>query len=97
MYFDNRNDYGLGDQPNGRKNIVFNGLLDVEIYMDQPEEFIQCEREHLVYKFKKVLYKLKQPPKEWYHYIDSFFINDGFIGAKRIICCMSNKRVSICW
>ena len=46
-----------------------NGVLEVEIYMDQLEGFIQKGKEHLMYK---------QSPIEYYHHIHSFFINEGF-------------------
>lgn len=87
-----RNDHGLG---NGRKDNVLIGVLEVEIYIDRPEGFVQEGKEHLVCKLKKALYGLKQLLRAWYHCIDSFFINKVFVGAKRIVCCTSNKRVSI--
>ena len=55
-----------------------NGVLEVEIYMDQLEGFIQKGKEHLMYKLKKILYRFKQSPIEYYHHIHSFFINEGF-------------------
>ena len=36
--------YGLGDAPNGCKNGVLNGILEVDIYMDEPEGFVQEEK-----------------------------------------------------
>ena len=42
------------------KAILFNEMWEVEIYMDQPEEFVQERNENLVCKLKKVLYGLKQ-------------------------------------
>ena len=55
-----------------------NGVLEVEIYMDQLEDLIQKGKKHLVCKFKKVLYMLNQSLMMWYHYIVFFFINEGF-------------------
>jgi hypothetical protein len=40
-----------------------NGTLDVEIYTEQPPGFTQKGKEHLVCRFKKSLYGLKQSPK----------------------------------
>ncbi len=60
------------------KTAFLNGVLEVEIYMDQPEGFVQKGKEHLVCKLKKALYGLKQSPRAWYHRIDSFFIKEGF-------------------
>jgi hypothetical protein len=48
--------------------------------------------------------KIKQSLRVWYHCIDfylySYFINvflstRGFVRAKQIICCASNKRVNV--
>jgi len=60
------------------KTAFLNGMLEVVIYMDQPEGFVQKGKEHLVCKLIKALYGLKQSPRAWYHRIDSFFINEGF-------------------
>jgi hypothetical protein len=60
------------------KTAFLNGVLEVVIYMDQPEEFVQKGKEHLVCKLIKALYGLKQSPRAWYQRIDSFFINEGF-------------------
>ena len=42
------------------KTVFLNGELDVEIYMKQPEGFVQKCREHLICKLRKLLYGLKQ-------------------------------------
>ena len=44
------------------KTAFFHGDLDKEIYMEQPEDFEQKGKEHLVCKLKKSLYGLKQEP-----------------------------------
>ena len=42
-----------------------NGKLEDEIYMEQPEGYVQSGKEHLVCKLKKSLYGLKQSPRCW--------------------------------
>lgn len=42
-----------------------NGKLKEEIYMQQPPEYSEQGKEHLVYKLKKSLYGLKQSPRCW--------------------------------
>ena len=42
-----------------------NGALDEEIYMEQPEGYVQQGSEHLVCKLKRSIYGLKQSPRCW--------------------------------
>ena len=45
------------------KTAFLNGILEVEIYIDQPEGFIQEGKEDLMCKLKKILYGLEQSPR----------------------------------
>jgi len=60
------------------KTAFFNGDLEEEIYMEQPEGFTQ-EGEHLVCKFHKSLYRLKQSPRAWNQKLDAFLKNIEFL------------------
>jgi hypothetical protein len=60
------------------KTAFLNGELEEDIYMDQPQGFMQDGKEHLVCKLKKSLYGLKQSPRAWYQCIDMFFTHEGF-------------------
>ena len=55
-----------------------NGDLDKEIYMSQPEGFVQLGQEHLVFHLKKSLYSLKQSPWQWYQKLHQMFTSIGF-------------------
>ena len=46
--------------------------LDEEIYMQQPEGFVEKGKENLVCQLKKSLYGLKQAPRQWYKKFESF-------------------------
>jgi hypothetical protein len=59
-----------------------NGELKEEVYLTQPEGFVEKGQEHLVCKLKKALYGLKQTPRSWYEKIDSFFLQQGFMRSK---------------
>lgn len=60
------------------KSAFLNGILQEEIYVEQPEGFCVAESEQKVYRLKKALYGLKQAPRAWYSKIDDFFIELGF-------------------
>ncbi|GKC35667.1 retrovirus-related pol polyprotein from transposon TNT 1-94, partial [Tanacetum coccineum] len=47
------------------KTTFLNGILCEEVYVSQPDEFVDPENANHVYKLKKVLYGLKQAPHAW--------------------------------
>jgi len=60
------------------KTAFFNGDLEEEIYMEQPEGFTQ-EGENLMCKLHKSLYGLKQTPRAWNKKLDAFLKNIKFV------------------
>ena len=46
------------------KTVFLNGDLEEEVYMKQLEEFFSSDGEHLVCKFKKSIYRLKQDSRQ---------------------------------
>lgn len=60
------------------KSAFLNGLLDEDIYVDQPKGFQVPGSEDKVYKLQKALYGLKQSPRAWYSRIDSYLLKKGF-------------------
>ncbi|GKE21874.1 retrovirus-related pol polyprotein from transposon TNT 1-94 [Tanacetum coccineum] len=55
------------------KTAFLNGELKEEVYVSQPEGFVDQDNPSHVYKLKKALYDLKQAPHE--HYVQD--VNDG--------------------
>lgn len=49
-----------------------NGNIEEELYLTQPEGFIQSGKENFLCKLNKAIYGLKQAPKCWNSCIDSF-------------------------
>lgn len=43
------------------KSAFLNGVLQEEVYVDQPEGFVIKGKEDKVYRFHKALYELKRP------------------------------------
>ncbi|GKC23873.1 retrovirus-related pol polyprotein from transposon TNT 1-94 [Tanacetum coccineum] len=60
------------------KIAFLNGELKEEVYISQPEGFVDQDNPSHVYKLKKALYGLKQEPRAWYNMLSSFFISQHF-------------------
>nr|GEV72859.1 retrovirus-related Pol polyprotein from transposon TNT 1-94 [Tanacetum cinerariifolium] len=57
-------------------NMTFlNGELKEEVYVSQPEGFVDQDNPSHVNKLKKALYGLKQAPRAWYDMLSSFLIS----------------------
>lgn len=60
------------------KTAFLHGTLDEEIYMNQPEGFIEKENESKVCLLKRSLYGLKQSPRQWNQRFDEFMKRQGY-------------------
>lgn len=60
------------------KSAFLNGLLQEEIYVEQPEGFRVPGHEEKVLLLQKALYGLKQAPRAWYSRIDEHLLSLGF-------------------
>nr|GEX27664.1 retrovirus-related Pol polyprotein from transposon TNT 1-94 [Tanacetum cinerariifolium] len=54
------------------KTAFLNDILRKEVYVSQPDRFVDPENPNHVYKLKKALYGLKQAPQAWYDLLSSF-------------------------
>ena len=77
------------------KTIFLYGELEEEILMKQPEGFEVKEKEILVCLIKKLLYGLKQSPRQWNKRFDEFMMCNGFKRSD-FYPCVYLKRVSGC-
>nr|GEY36684.1 copia protein [Tanacetum cinerariifolium] len=55
-----------------------NGNLREEVYVSQPDGFVDQDNPNHVYKLKKALYGLQQAPCVWYDMLSSFLISQDF-------------------
>nr|GEW22274.1 retrovirus-related Pol polyprotein from transposon TNT 1-94 [Tanacetum cinerariifolium] len=60
------------------KTAFLNGNLREEVYVSQPDGFVDQDNPNHVYKLKKALYGLKQAPRTWYDMLSSFLISQDF-------------------
>nr|GEX27209.1 retrovirus-related Pol polyprotein from transposon TNT 1-94 [Tanacetum cinerariifolium] len=60
------------------KTAFLNGNLREEVYVSQPNGFVDPDNPNHVYKLKKALYGLKQAPRAWYDMLSSFLLSQGF-------------------
>nr|GEU87644.1 putative ribonuclease H-like domain-containing protein [Tanacetum cinerariifolium] len=60
------------------KTTFLYGPLKEEIYVNQPDGFVDPYHPDKVYRLKKALYGLKQAPRAWYDELSSFLVSKGF-------------------
>nr|GEZ67972.1 retrovirus-related Pol polyprotein from transposon TNT 1-94 [Tanacetum cinerariifolium] len=60
------------------KTAFLNGNLRKEVYVSQPDGFVDLDNPNHVYKLKKALYGLKQAPRAWYDMLSSFLLCQDF-------------------
>ena len=60
------------------KTSFLNGDLTEDVYMIQPDGFIEKGRERLFCKLRKSIYGLKQASRQWYLKFDQVVTSFGF-------------------
>ncbi|GJU58577.1 retrovirus-related pol polyprotein from transposon TNT 1-94 [Tanacetum coccineum] len=59
------------------KTAFLYGPLKEEVYVNQPDGFVDPYHPDKVYRLKKALYGLKQAPRAWYDELSNFLVSDG--------------------
>ena len=65
------------------KSAFLHGVLNEEVFVEQPCGYEINGNGHKVYKLKKTLYGLKQTPRARYSCIESYFLKEGFETCSR--------------
>ena len=73
------------------KKTFLHGDLDEEIFMEQPEGFVQSHNKRFVCKIIKSLYGLRQSPRQWYKRFDSFMESQNFTRSEYDHCVYFKK------
>ncbi|GJV97284.1 retrovirus-related pol polyprotein from transposon TNT 1-94, partial [Tanacetum coccineum] len=60
------------------KMTFLNGPLKEEVYVAQPDGFVDPDHPEKVYRLKKALYGLKQARRAWYDELSNFLMSKGF-------------------
>nr|GEY43327.1 retrovirus-related Pol polyprotein from transposon TNT 1-94 [Tanacetum cinerariifolium] len=60
------------------KTAFLNGNLREEVYVSQPDRFVDPDNPNHVYKLKKALFGLKQAPRAWYDMLSLFLLSQDF-------------------
>nr|GEZ23522.1 hypothetical protein [Tanacetum cinerariifolium] len=60
------------------ETVFLNGPLKEEMYVNQPDGFIDPHHLDKVYRLKKALYRLKQAPRAWYDELSNFLVSKRF-------------------
>nr|GEZ80740.1 Gag-Pol polyprotein [Tanacetum cinerariifolium] len=66
------------------KTAFFNGPLKEEVYVAQPDGFVDPDHPEKVYILRKALYGLKQAPRAWYNKLLKFLTSKGFTKGLQI-------------
>ncbi|GKF45842.1 retrovirus-related pol polyprotein from transposon TNT 1-94, partial [Tanacetum coccineum] len=60
------------------KMAFLNGPLKEEVYVAQPDGFIDPDQPKKIYRLRKALYGLKQAPRAWYDELSNILMSKGF-------------------
>ena len=60
------------------KSAFLNGILEEEVYIEQPEGFVDNDNKNKVCKLHKALYGLKKAPRAWYERLHKYLVKIGF-------------------
>ncbi|GJX79466.1 retrovirus-related pol polyprotein from transposon TNT 1-94 [Tanacetum coccineum] len=60
------------------KTVFLNGILCEEVYVSQPNGFVDQDNSNHVYKLKKAIYGLNHVTRDWYDLLSLFLLSQKF-------------------
>ncbi|GJR85084.1 retrovirus-related pol polyprotein from transposon TNT 1-94 [Tanacetum coccineum] len=78
------------------KTAFLNGPLKEEVYVAQPDGFVDPDHPEKVYSLRKSLYGLKQAPRAWYDELSNFLMSKGFTKAKYALEILKKHGMEKC-
>nr|GEV11782.1 hypothetical protein [Tanacetum cinerariifolium] len=77
------------------KMTFLNDILREEVYVSQPDGFVDKDNSNHVYKLKKALYGLKQALRAWYDLLSKFLLSQEFSKGTVYPYCSSKDKTKI--
>nr|GFA60091.1 Gag-Pol polyprotein [Tanacetum cinerariifolium] len=74
------------------KTAFLNGPLKEEVYVAQPDVFVDPDHPEKVYRLRKALYGLKQAPRAWYDELSKFLNSKGFTKDADHAGCIDTRK-----
>nr|GEY39782.1 Gag-Pol polyprotein [Tanacetum cinerariifolium] len=78
------------------KMVFLNGPLKEEVYVTQPDGFVDPDHPEKVYRRRKALYGLKQAPRAWYDELSKFLTSKGFTKEVEYVA-LSARCAQVMW
>ena len=79
------------------KTTFLNGVIEEEVYIEQPPGFDTHDKKTHVCQLKRALYGLKQAPIAWYERIDDFLMSLALPKLKYILASTIRLKMTGSW
>ncbi|GJZ56295.1 hypothetical protein Tco_0611488 [Tanacetum coccineum] len=77
-------EYAQEEGINFEESFALVARLEAEVYVVQPDGFVDPDHPEKVYRIRKALYGLKQAPRAWYDELLNFLMSKGFTKGLQI-------------